>query len=1126
MLTGLDGHLVSTAFLEAQLRASNEPAAHERIARGLREWRSAHAFGPASSVRTIFDAGAAPLADALGFDPPSSVVPLDGAIAATLRSQSLSRPSGEAATAATVALLVTPWGTRLDSLWRAAVGEAMRRAAAWCLIFDGSRLRVVDAGRLYARRFVEFDLDLALDHPATCAALWRSASAAALTSPISHSHSLHTLVANSDRHATGVCRSLREGVVAASSDVLSALVASLPPSCLRRYGVAGPDSFEQALTIVYRLLFLLFAEARALVPLWHPVYRDSYSVDALREIAEHGSRAPGLWDTLRAMTRLAHAGCVAGDLRVTPFNGRLFSPARTPLAERRDLDDEAARRAVLALSTRTAPDRAGRERITYRDLGVEQLGAVYETLLDYEPRVSHAPARGRGTRPVVTLESGSGVRKATGTFYTPQPIADYLVRRTLSPLTRHARADRILQLRIVDPAMGSGAFLVAACRFLAQEYERALVREGTCSPGDLDEAARIAIRRTVAERCLYGVDLNPMAVQLARLSLWLATLAADRPLSFLDHRLQTGDSLLGAWVADLGHAPRSATRRRSDGDLPLLAVAAVEGALREALPVRFTLESTPNDSLEQVRLKERAFAAMTAQDAALSRWKRIADLWCAAWFVDRDRSAPAAAFGSLSDFVLTGRSDLPRHTASRYLEAADAIAEVKRFFHWELEYPEVFFDRDGRRLANAGFDAVIGNPPWDMIRADPGQASQREASARVVRFTRDSGVYSAQSDGHANRYQLFVERTTALTRAGGRLGLVLPSGLATDHGSASLRQRLLSACDVDAIVGIDNRRAVFPIHRSVRFLLVTATPGRPTGRVACRLDLDDPAELERLGDEPADAADWFRVHLTPATIERISGPELAIPSLRDATDLAIVERAAALFPPLGAASGWSARFGRELNATEDGAAFHPDGVIPVFEGKNVEPFRITRHNVRHHIHPRDAARLLPDRRYQRPRLAYRDVASATNRVTLIAALLPADCVSTHTVFCLRPPLSLRAQHFLCGLFNSLVVNFLARLRVTTHVTTALVERLPIPTAESAPAAFREIAALARVLARRDDPEAFACLNARVAELYQLTSDEFERVLGTFPLMPIEGRARALAIFNTPQGRSSRGARGG
>src|SRR3982751_2954924 len=116
------------------------------------------------------------------------------------------------------------------------------------------------------------------------------------------------------------------------------------------------------------------------------------------------------------MARLAHAGCRAGDLRVTPFNGRLFAPARTPLAEQRDLDDDAARAAVVALSTRRAADRAGREHISYRDLGVEQLGAVYETLLDYEP---HAEAAGR-----VTLRAGSGVRKATGTFYTPQPIAD------------------------------------------------------------------------------------------------------------------------------------------------------------------------------------------------------------------------------------------------------------------------------------------------------------------------------------------------------------------------------------------------------------------------------------------------------------------------------------------------------------------------------------------------------------------------------------------------------------------------------------------------------------------------------------------------------------------------------
>src|SRR5204862_4735760 len=141
--------------------------------------------------------------------------------------------------------------------------------------------------------------------------------------------------------------------------------------------------------------------------------------------------------------------------------------------------------------------------------------------------------------------------------YTPQPLADYLVRQTLEPLVRDATPDHILQLRVVDPAMGSGAFLVAACRYLASAYESALVQAGGCQPSDIDEAERAVFRRAIAERCLYGVDLNPMAVQLARLSLWLATLAIDRPLSFLDHRLQVGDSLLGTWLARLRQPPRT-----------------------------------------------------------------------------------------------------------------------------------------------------------------------------------------------------------------------------------------------------------------------------------------------------------------------------------------------------------------------------------------------------------------------------------------------------------------------------------------------------------------------------------------------------------------------------------------
>ena len=1117
MLPGFNGHLISSAFVEGQLAALTPSPIADEARRQLIEWRRrCETLGPASTPRALLQAAATPLLVSLGFAPPTDVASVGAVLAATLRSGSRN-----------VALLVTAWAEPFDPLWRVAVTEAIRRSASWSIVFDGVHLRIVDASRLYARRHVEFDLDLAIDHRPSFDALWRTGSAAALTGAADDPRSLHALVTASDQHASSVCRSLRDGVLEASREVLTALVAGRNKVRLKADTttagrstrdvpdvVSGfsrtvlDDSFEQALTIVYRILFLLFAEARALVPLWHPVYRESYSLEALRDIAERPRRAPGLWDALRAIARLAHAGCRAGDLRVTPFNGRLFAPSRTPLAERRGLDDEAARKAVLALSTRPALDRAGRERIAYRDLGVEQLGAVYETLLDYEPRVE---------RQAVRLECGSGIRKATGTFYTPQPIADYLVRRTLGPLVRNATADRILQLRIVDPSMGSGAFLVAACRYLANAYEIALVRDGGCLPSDIGDAERSVFRRTIAERCLYGVDLNPMAVQLARLSLWLATLAADRPLSFLDHRLQVGDSLLGAWLGNLRHPPNTRRRGGLAVDLPLFANDAAADALREALPVRFSLESMPNDTLDQVRAKERAFAALSGRHAALFKWKRIADLWCASWFVERDDSAPPSAFGSLSDAILGGRGGLPDRLAARYIDAADHVAETRRFFHWELEFPEVFFDRDGRRLPHAGFDAVIGNPPWEMIRADSGEADARSLArhdaAPVIRFTRDAGMYTAQSDGHANRYQLFVERAVRLTRHGGQLGLVLPSGLITDHGSAPLRKMLLNRCNVDAIVAMDNHRGVFPIHRSVRFLLVTASPGSPTERIACRLGLDDPAELESIGEEPSDTSPWFPVHLSPEIIERLSGPGLAIPSVRTATDLAIVERAAALFPPLGSASGWHAHFGRELNASDDRAAFRPGRHgLPIVEGKHLEPFRVGLDAIRQSIGAADARRLLRADPHSRARLAYRDVASATNRVTLIAAVLPAGCVSTHTVFCLRTPLPLREQHFLCGLFNSFVVNYLVRMRVTTHVNTATVEQLPLPTVETAPRVFREIASLARLLGRRGDAAAFAELNAKVAGLYQLSVREFEHVLATFPLIPIDERTRALARF--------------
>src|ERR1700674_5798776 len=371
MLPGFSGHLVSEFFLERYL--SEQPPATDRTVscrRELVEWRRrCHVLGPASSLRALFEIGAEGFVSALGLTRPTDIEAHQDVLVATIR--------GPRA----VALVVANWGARLDPLWRVAVVEARRRGAAWSVLFNGTHARVTSASRLYSRRCAEFDLDLAVDDDRTSAALSTLLGGQSFA-PTRHDPEslLHELVEASDRHASAVCRSLRDGVLEASADVLGALVnrASRP---------FIDSAFEQALTIVYRILFLLFAEARNLVPLWHPVYRESYSLDGLRSAVERSGTALGLWDALRAVSRLAHAGCRAGDLRVTAFNGRLFAPARTPLAERRNLDDEAARRALLALATRPAADRAGRERIAYRDLGVEQLGAVYETLLDYAPHI-------------------------------------------------------------------------------------------------------------------------------------------------------------------------------------------------------------------------------------------------------------------------------------------------------------------------------------------------------------------------------------------------------------------------------------------------------------------------------------------------------------------------------------------------------------------------------------------------------------------------------------------------------------------------------------------------------------------------------------------------------------------
>ncbi len=1120
-LPGISGTLFPTQYLASGFTTDFPPDEASSIARRLRHmarwWHQAsETCGPATGLRALFDLVAMPLFGMLGFRAHDAI--FDRRQATAWLSTARGTP---------VALVLLPWAERPSTLWRDLASTARHAGADWAFLLAPPYLAIVDARGYATRRDVEFTLPAILD-PQSFVRFWaltRAEAFEAVTAAGDRQPArIDAIVARGFAFQAGVGEDLQVGVAESLAVLGSAIAAARREASRPRQGArpdthlaAPPRPLDEALTIVYRILFLLFVESRELVPVRVPVYGNAYALGTLGREAR-AVDAAGLWEGLAAVTRLSRAGCQTDELIVRPFNGRLFARAAAPLLEKlmppagraaRALDT-AARRALIALASR--PGAAGREEINYADLGVEQLGAVYERVLDLDVPPDRVVPAVLPRGPSAVRARHSARRKQTGTFYTPRALAEFVVRRTLSPLVAGASADAILRLRVVDPAMGSGAFLVAACRFLAAAYERALVEEGRLTPGDLDNETRADLRRLVAERCLAGVDLNPIAVQLARLSLWLATLAHGKPLTFLDHRLRVGDSLIGASPSDLSRLP--SRRRPQSQPLPLFADDLLERSLQRAIEPLRTIAARRDDDVADVRLKERLWNAVVSERSALHAWRQAATLWCARWFWPAGEAAPGPAeMRALVDATLRADATLTaRHVAGRLATAA-TIGRQLSCFHWPLEFPDVFSDRDGAPLEDPGFDAVIGNPPWEMLRGGPDEGERsRQAAANLVRFVRESGLFPSCDRGHLNLYQPFLDRALTLARRNGRVGLVLPWGLAVDDGARLLRTRLFDESDVDTLVGLDNAAGLFPIHRGLRFVVVTTTSGRPTGEVRARFGVRTSDELDALpGQTDAAGRPPGEIRLTPRLIRRVGGGSARIPDVRRPEELRLLERLVTRFPTLGSRSGGAVTFGRDLNATEDRRHLGSHG-LPVIEGKHLSPFQVDLGSPAGYVERRRAGHLFPDARFDRPRLAYRDVSGASNRLTLIAAVIPAGTLTTHTVFCARSPLPLVQQHFLCALFNSYVLNALVRLLMGSHLTTSLVEALPVPMWTGA-RVERRIARLAGRLARSSGSAAVrAAIQADAARLYGLDRDEFERVLEGFPLVDPGERARAARAF--------------
>lgn len=593
-----------------------------------------------------------------------------------------------------------------------------------------------------------------------------------------------------------------------------------------------------ALIVLYRILFVLFAEARGLLPLaTNAGYRETYSFDAIKkDVAAKPdelwvSGVCTLWPKLQALWSIIANGQRA--LGVPTFNGGLFDDGKYPFLTRCAVPDDHLRYTIDMLA------RVNGQFVDYRDLAAQHLGTIYEGLLEYHLRLSpqgdprHETLHGWTTE----LVTSNGERKASGSYYTPGYITRLMTERTLGPLVDRAlsktagapaevRVQAVLAIDVLDPAMGSGHFLVEAIDYIAQRLVAAdalpaeigaAVPEGSASPaesaafvnalpatnaGSIDELAYW--KRRVAHACVYGVDINPLAVELAKLSIWLNTAAADRPLSFLDHHLRVGNSLVGVRMGNLRSEPVVATARskasakreaaaRAAGQLSAQDDPGFAAAIGTAVGSMWLIEGSEGETIADIREQERLY--MSLRDDLTRKFRREADLRAAMRF---GLAVPA---GDVDHVVALARGSIlaaPAELTAKLAEAT-ALATEWRFFHWELEFPEVFFDAHGQPLGDrAGFAAVLGNPPY--VRQEAlGDPMKRYLQA----------AYPETYSGVADLYVYFYQRGYELLQSAGRMSLIVTNKWMRAGYGERLRAWFAEQCAVESVIDFGHA-PIFP----------------------------------------------------------------------------------------------------------------------------------------------------------------------------------------------------------------------------------------------------------------------------------------------------------------------------
>ncbi|AHW62296.1 Eco57I restriction-modification methylase [Draconibacterium orientale] len=653
----------------------------------------------------------------------------------------------------------------------------------------------------------------------------------------------------------------------------------------------NPDEFDEAkvkkfysetLNIIYRLLFLLFAEQKGWLPVKNDIYARTYSINALRERAEKADYShdnnEDLWEGLKVTFRLVTKGYTFPNKdSINAFGGQLFSDERifhikSPLKNKHLL------KAVDALCFFT--ENKLKNKINYATLAIDELGSVYESLLDYEPRLlrenteinSRTCKRGE-----FVLDDRSTERKTTGSYYTDSRLVAQLIDSALVPVIENALKDKttddekrlaLLDLKVADIACGSGAFLIAALEKLG-EYLSLIGKEEGEKP--TEQELRHA-KREVLQNCIYGVDLNPMALELAKFSLWITASMPNFPLSFLDHRLKCGNSLVGATpeLIEKGipvEAFNPVTlddkkvctelKKKVRKELQVFKTKDTYTGVQQGFEFKVTEISTEyeaeqylqilhsqQEDAEEVENMAHEYQEIYKTLRENGEWK-LADTWTAAFFIQKDDLDKSYPTNTTLQAIKQG------HAINKELELEVLdLARKYRFFHWHLEFPEVF--------ENGGFDCILGNPPWERIKLQEKEffkgkddliakaakakrdklinelestnprlyqlySNQKAISEKSTLFITASCCYPLLGKGDINLYSIFTEKAYNSIRKHGQLGIIIPTDIATGDSNKNFFAEIVENRKLKSLYDFVNKNKQYfsNVHASEKFCLLT-----------------------------------------------------------------------------------------------------------------------------------------------------------------------------------------------------------------------------------------------------------------------------------------------------------------